>query len=338
MATIKGVAREAGVSVGTVSNYLTDPDSLSDARRERVARAVEKLRYEPNPAARSLRSKQTRIIGMVIPDITNPFFPQLVRGAEECAARSGYILTTFNTDDRLDREASAIASCRSHGVDGLLLVVAPGKGNTAQIKATRQAGMPLVCLDRTPVGLHVDCVLSDNREGSRQCMYHLLSLGHRLIAFIGGPRSLCNAEDRLAGYREALAHAGVREDKSLVLDEDFRVEGGLRAGRKLLARARKPTAVFIANGMMALGMLQALGEAGLHCPEDTSVACFDELTVAEVFRPRLTTVVQPAYGIGQRGMELLLDRINGAIKEDKPVRILLETELRVRESTIRPMR
>lgn len=337
MATIKEVAREAGVSVGTVSNYLTAPDSLSAVRRERVARAVEKLRYEPNYAARSLRSRQTRIIGMVIPDITNPFFPQLVRGAEECAAQRGYILAAFNTDDRLDREASAIASCRVHGVDGLLLVVAPGSSNAAQIKATQQAGIPVVCLDRTPVGLQVDCVLSDNREGSRQCTYHLLSLGHRSIAFIGGPRALCNAADRLAGYSEALADAKVREDKGLIFEGDFRIEGGLRAGRKLLARARKPTAVFVANGMMALGMLQALEEAGLRCPEDISIACFDELTVAEVFRPRLTTVVQPAYSIGRRGVELLLDRINGAMKDDKPVRILLETELMVRESTIRHM-
>jgi len=273
---------------------------------------------------------------MVIPDITNPFFPQLVRGAEECAAQRGYILTTFNTDDRLDREASAIASCRTHSVDGLLLVVAPGNGNATQIRATQQAGIPVVCLDRTPVGLQVDCVLSDNREGSRQCTYHLLSLGHRSIAFIRGPRALCNAEDRLAGYREALAHAKVREDKSLIFDGDFRIEGGLRAGRKLLARAQKPTAVFIANGMMALGVLQALEEASLHCPEDISVACFDELAIADVFRPRLTTIVQPAYSVGQRGMELLIDRINGVIKGNKPVRILLDTELRVRESTVRP--
>lgn len=337
MATIKDVAREADVSVGSVSNYLRDPESLSETSRARVAKAIAKLRYEPNHAARSLRSKQTRILGIVIPDITNPFFPEMVRGAEECAAAHGYILATFNTDDRADREASAMASCRSHGVDGLLLVVSPGAGSAGQIRATQAAGIPVVCLDRTPAGLAIDCVLSDNREASRQCAFHLLALGHRRIAFVGGPRALCNADDRLAGYRDALAHAGLPEDPALMHEGDFRIESGLRAGRRLLAASEPPTAVMLANGMMALGMLQALQEAGLRCPDHMSVACFDELSANEVFRPRLTTVAQPAYRIGQRGVEILLDRIRGTAPK-APLRVLLETEMRVRESTGRVSR
>lgn len=333
MATIKDVARAAGVSVGTVSNYLSTPAVLSEATRKRVARAIEQLRYEPNQAARSLRSRQTRMVGMVIPDITNPFFPQLVRGAEEAAASAGYILTTFNTDDRVDRESSAIATCRSHGVDGLLLVVAPGDGNADQIKATEAAGIPVVCLDRAPAAMKVDCVTSDNRAGAREAIYHLLSLGHRRIGYVGGPLGVCASVDRLEGYKDALQHAGVPWDERLVRNGDFRVDGGLRAGRELLASAAPPTAIFAANGMMALGVLQALEQAEMRCPEDMSLTCFDVLTVADIFRPRLTAVIQPAFEIGTRGTELLLSRIAGTMESAEPVRLLIETNLRVREST-----
>ena len=334
MSTIKEVAKLARVSVGTVSNVLAGAASVRGELRQRVDRAIRKLDYHPNESARSLKSNQTRTLGMVISDITNPFFPQLVRGAEDAAFARGYFLITLNTDDRLERERQVLALLRSRRVDGLLLVVAPCRGVAAHIEAVRKSGKPIVCLDRIPdTPQSFDSVSVDNVKAAQICVQHLIMRGHSRIAIITGSPALQTARDRLKGYEKAFAAAGLPIDPELVVHGDFREQSGLRLGKDLMLRARRPTAIFVSNGMMTIGVLQALEEMGLSCPGDVALATFDDLPVARVFRPHLTSVWQPAYDIGFKGAELLLKRVQGEISDPGRVTIRLEPELKIREST-----
>lgn len=333
MATIKEVAKRAGVSVGTVSNIISQTVPVSPKLRERVLGVILELDYHPNHFARSLKTKQTKMLGMIIPDITNPFFPQLVRGAEDAALQHGYMLVTFNTDDRMEREEEVLAVLRSRRVDGILLIIAHTVGRSLHIERTLAAGVPIVCLDRIPPGLPVDSIATDNRKGAEVCIRHLLSMGHRKIAIITGPMDLRTAQDRFEGYQSALRQAKLKPDPGLIVQGDFHLESGYRLAKDLLLRHTRPTALFVSNGMMALGVVKALEETHFRCPHDIAVATFDDLPIADVFRPRLTAVAQPVYEIGRRGVELLIQRIEGRLPNKKPVRILLDPELKIREST-----
>jgi LacI family transcriptional regulator len=333
MSTIKEIAKRAEVSIGTVSNVINGSAVVSPGRHERVLAAIRELDYHPNHVARSLKMKQTRMLGMVISDITNPFFPQLVRGAEDAALEHNYLLITFNTDDRIEREKQVLAVLRARRVDGILLVVAPNGGNDGHIKNVLESGMPTVCLDRVLAEVNVDSVSVDNEGGSRICVQHLLAMGHRKIAIITGPTTLQTARERLQGYKEAIEGAKIDVKPELIREGDFRSESGYKLGRELLASSNRPSAVFVSNNMMALGVLRAVEELGLHCPEDVAIAMFDDFPLADVLHPRLTAVAQPAYSIGYRGAELLIERIEKKSVGHRPVRIRLTTELKIRQST-----
>jgi len=336
MATSKEVARRAGVSIGTVSNVLSGNVAVSPDLRERVAAAIRDLDYHPNHVARSLKVKNTKTLGMVISDITNPFFPLLVRGAEDAAFAHGYLLITFNTDDRVERERQVLSLLRSRRVDGLLLVVAPNDGDIEHIRSTVEAGIPIVCLDRILPGIALDSVSVDNVKGSRMCVHHMILRGHRHIAIITGSLGLQTAKDRLRGYELALRDAGFKVEPDLVCEGDFREQTGYKLGKNLLLSRKRPTAIFVSNGMMTLGVLQALEEIGLKCPDDVAIATFDDLPVSEVFRPHLTSVAQPTYQIGHAGANLLIERLQGKQSSRKRINLVLEPDLRIRESSGRP--
>lgn len=335
MATIKEVARRARVSVGTVSNILSGSAPVSPALRERVQKAISDLDYQPNHVARSLKIRQTRMLGMVISDITNPFFPQLVRGAEDAALSHNYLLVTFNTDDQLEREKQILSVLRIRRVDGILIVVSPNDGEPTHIRNTIAAGIPVVCLDRVPAGLSVDSVSTDSVKGAAMCVRHLISLGHERIGIITGALNLQTAHDRLQGYSDAMREAGLPVQREWIQEGDFRIETGYRLTKGLLLGAKPPTALFASNAMMGLGVVKATEELGLRCPEDVAIAMFDDLPLAGVLRPHLTAVAQPAYDLGFKGTELLIRRIKGEDAGKRPVSIRLEPELRVRESTFR---
>jgi LacI family transcriptional regulator len=331
--TIKEVAARARVSVGTVSNVMTGAVPVSPELRARVAAVIQELDYHPNHVARSLKIKQTRMIGMVISDIANPFFPQVIRGAEDAALAHRYLLVTFNTDDQPAREQQVLSVLRSRRVDGLLLVVAPNQGDASHIQAMIDSGIPVVCLDRVAPNVTVDSVTVDNIKGARDCVRHLIDMGHREIGMISGSLGLRNARDRLSGYEEALQESGIGLDPELVREGDFRIEAGYRLSRDLLCRRRPPTALFVSNGMMTVGVLRTLRELALHCPEELALAGFDDLPFSELIQPTLTSVAQPAYEIGYRGAELLIGRIEGTMKEVVPLEIKLEVELKIRQSS-----
>lgn len=333
MVTIKDVAKLARVSVGTVSNVVSGAVPVSTDRRNRVLEAIRKLDYHPNAVARSLKLRRTKMLGMIISDITNPFFPQVVRGAEDTALQRGYLLITFNTDDRIEREKQVLTVLRTRRVDGVLLVIAPNSGDISHIHGALGSGIAMVCLDRLPIGVQVDSVTVDNTSGAKECVRHLLSLGHRNIAIITGPNTLQTARERLQGYMEAYQEAGIPVSPEWVLEGDYRSESGYRLGIQLLSGVRRPSAVFVTNGMMALGVLKAMDDLKVRCPVDIALATFDDLPLFETLRPRLTTVAQPAYAIGCKAAELLIERIESRQKGDPPVTVCLPTELRVREST-----
>lgn len=334
MSTIKEIARKAGVSIGTVSNVLNGSVAVSDQRRERVLAAIQELDYHPNHVARSLKLRRTKMLGMAIPDITNPFFPLLVRGAEDAALQQGYLLVTFNTDDRVEREREILSVLRDRRVDGILLIVAPSDGDVSHIEKTLASGIPIVCIDRIPPGVQVDSVTIDNCRAAFECVRHLVSLGHRRVAIITGPGNLKTARDRLKGYRKALEADQVPSDPALILEGNFRAESGYELGRTLLERADRPPAVFICNGTMTLGFLKAMDEMGLECPRDLALASFDDLPLA----PHLTAVAQPAYALGYEGARLLIARIEARKPLGPPRTVCLPAELKVRESTLGPGR
>jgi DNA-binding LacI/PurR family transcriptional regulator len=329
--TIKDVAKYARVSVGTVSNVLSDSKTVGAAVRARVQNAIARLDYHPDRIARSLKAKRTRILGLLLSDITNPFFAQILRGAEDCALANGYVLIALNSDDKVDREVQMLSVLRSCRVDGILLVVAPNTGTAPHILNLLKSGIPIVCLDRVPENIPLDCVSVNNVQGSQVCVRHLIQQGHRQIGIIAGSSSLATAKERLKGYLTALQEAGIKPDPLLIKEGDFRQESGYRLGKELLLAHRRPTAVFISSGLMTVGFVQALNETRLRCPEDIAIASFDDLPLSEIFRPHITAVVQPAYQLGREGAQLLIDRLQH--KVSSPVTICLDPELKIRDSS-----
>jgi LacI family transcriptional regulator len=332
-ATIKEVAKHANVSVGTVSNVLSGSNTVGAAIRARVDAAIAYLDYHPDQVARSLKVKRTRSLGLVLSDITNPFFAQVLRGAEECALANGYVLITLNSDDKVEREKKILAVLRSFRVDGILLVVAPNSGDSTHISNVLRSGTPIVCLDRVTESIPLDCVSVNNIDGSQLCVRHLIQQGHRRIAIITGSPTLRTATERLEGYFAALKEAKIEVESGLIKEGDFHETSGYRLGKELLLAHRRPTAVFISNGMMTIGFIHALNEVHLRCPEDIAVASFDDLPLAEAFRPQITVVSQPAYQIGYEGAQLLINRLQHKISSRPPVAICLAPELMIREST-----
>lgn len=330
MATIKEVAHRARVSVGTVSNVLSGAVPVSERLKERVLRVIQELDYHPNHVARSLKIRQTKMLGMVVSDITNAFFPLVVRGAEDAAWKHNYMLITFNSDDQPERERQVLSALRARRVDGILLVAATTDGDLSHIQGTVDAGIPIVCLDRVIDSIPVDNLSVDNIAGARKGVEHLIACGHRRIGILTGPLSVQVARDRLEGYRQALRAAGIPEDESLIRQGAFRAEVGYSASLELLHEAH-PTAVFSSNAMMSLGLMRALNELRLRCPEDVSLVTFDDPVFSQSVRPELSCVAQPAYELGFQGAETLIRRLKSP--ETPRVRLHLDTELRLRQST-----
>ena len=333
MSTIVEVAKRASVSIATVSNVIRGTKRVSPELQERVKAAIRELDYSPNAIARGLKVKQTRMLGMVLPDITNPFFPGIIRGAEDTAFDRDYFLVTANTDEQIGRERRLLAALRSYRADGILLASAPGS-DTSHIRRTISSGVSVVFLDRPVAGIDADAVLLDNVRGARECVRHLLQLGHRRIAIITGPLKLQNARERLQGYEEALHESDVPIDPALILEGDYRLESGHRLAKQLTKSRGTASAIFVCNGVMTVGVLNAFEEAGVACPRDISLATFDDLTLDHSSHSHLTAVVQPSYEMGARAATLLIDRIEGRLTGD-PIVVRVVPTLVIRESTAR---
>jgi LacI family transcriptional regulator len=329
--TIYDVARLAGVSTATVSRSLNGTGQIAPGTRAAIDAAVEQLGYRPNTIARSLVTKSTQTIALLLPDITNPFYAALVSGIQQRALEAGYTMLLCTTEGDPEREEQYLSVLRAKQVDGALvdgLVLPPDR--VARFVAD---GFPIVCLDRDVDSASVPLVQVDNRLGAKLATEHLLSLGHTRVAHVAGAPELGISEQRVAGYREALAEAGIEPDPALVAVGSFTVEGGYEAAKSLLADG-SPTAVFAANDLSAIGVLNAIAESGRRVPADVSVVGFDDLHLSAYTTPPLTTIHQPALEIAERAMQLLLDLSNG--RKVRRLRHVLEPALVVRGSTAPP--
>jgi LacI family transcriptional regulator, galactose operon repressor len=334
MANMKQIARMARVSLGTVSHVLNGTARVREPLRQRVEEAVQALGYQPSALARGLRRDKTNIIGMVIPDVTNPFFPAVVRGAEDVAFTNGYRLVLCNTDNDHVKELAHLNELRTFLPSGLIVIPSNFSDLTKQAESYHRSGAAVVCVDRLPKRWQGDSVNVANEHGAHSVTHHLIRLGHKRIAVITGPLHLTNSEQRLSGYQRAMAEAGLPVIPEYVQEASFDVSGGRAKGLLLLRLLPRPTAIFAANDMIAMGVIEAMRSLGLKCPEEISIAGFDDLEFAALLNPSLTSVFQPGYQLGATAARILLDRVNG---DTGPARhIVLQTELKIRESVAPP--
>ncbi|MFD0692980.1 LacI family DNA-binding transcriptional regulator [Paenibacillus sp. GCM10027628] len=331
MITIYDIAEKAGVSAMTVSRVINNTGRISEATRKRVRKVMEELHYIPNSMARSLVLQKTNILSLLITDITNPFYTTIARGAEDAAKRSGFRLLFGNSDENYAKEKDYVDMILSTRVDGVLFAPT-GDDSLEHLLQLQKHNIPFVVLDREVPGIEADVVLGDSKEGARKLVEHLIGLGHRRIALINGSQDVSTARLRHLGYREAHTLNGLPIDDSLIIHvnyRDFHDESALDA---LLKQPEPPTAIFAANNMLAVGVIQALRKRGLQVPQDLSVACFDDFVHAEAINPFLTVAAQPAYQFGSLGMQLLIERIEGETVQVNR-KLILPCELQIRAST-----
>ena len=326
--SIYDVAREARVSVFTVSAVINNKGRVSATLSRRVEAAIRKLNYRPNLLARSLAKQQTHTLGMIVTDIANPFFPEIVRAAEDAAQKAGYTLLLCNSDDKEEKEAKYLELLLSKRVDGIILNKTPGKLSPVQRQMLSDAKVPIVLLMRTCPGLKTDLVQTDDRQGAIDAISHLARIGYKKIGFVGGPMNVSNARARREGYVSALENHALEQRTELAYEGDYRVDSGYRAGLALLPR--RPDGVLVTNYLMTVGFMKAADEIGMRCPEDFALVSFDDYPWLGCFRPRLTTIELPKYELGDSSVRLLLERLSG--KRTRHATITLAPQLRVRES------
>ncbi len=350
----KDVARRAGVSIATVSHVVNKTRFVSDETRQKVLDAIEALNYRPNAVARGLVTNVTRKIGLVISEITNPFFTVAARGIEDDLLSYRYNIILCNTDENPEREEDCLHLLATQQIDGL--IIAPTGVRSASLLALAESGVPIVQFDRSNPDLAAPLVGVNNEEGAYQAIRYLISLGHRRIACVINLDVISTQRERLKGWERALREAHLPADDDLIVRADPHFYGILSdaAGslplvwpstqrhkmpsayellQGLLKSPQRPSAIFVASNQLTLGTLYAFRACGLRCPEDISLISFDDHDWAPLFSPPLTVVCQPAYRLGQAAAHLLMKMINGESAEAPPP---LQVELVVRASCVAP--
>jgi LacI family transcriptional regulator len=309
-ATIRDVARSADVSHQTVSRVINGEGAIAPATRARVERAIAELQFRPSHIARSLVSRRTRTVGLVMGDVASPFFPDVVRGVEDVLAPAGYSLLLSSSRRDAERERQNVHHLVERSTDGLILG-APQVAPQELADLAGRAGVPMVFLNRAVQGSHVAAVWVDWQRGTAAVVAHLAALGHRRIGLVVPSRDEARLGNREDWYRPALAAAGLGPDPSLVFRDGLSLEGGHRAGQRLLAHAPRPTAVICHSDVMAVGVLRACAERGARVPGDLSIVGWDDVPHATLVTPALTTVRVPRYELGQAAARRLLDLLAG---------------------------
>ncbi len=329
MTTIHDVARVAGVASVTVSRVINNSGYVSPETRARVEKTIADLGYVPNRLAQGLRSKQTYTLGLVITDITNPFWTTVARGVEDATHAAGFNVILCNTDESEEKQDKYVRVLLQKQVDGFVIV--PARSSDEAVALIQSHSVPLVVMDRK-VGIPVDTVRCDSEGGAYELVKYLISLGHKRIAVLSGSQNVSTAVDRVLGYQRALKEAGLPSDETLILRREFTQAAGYAMAKHLLSSEPRPTALFAVNNFIAIGAFKALTEMGYHVPDDISMVAFDDLPPTLVMEPFLTVASQPAYQMGRRATELLLDRLSGKLPAEYQS-IILPTELIIRSST-----
>ncbi|MBO8141473.1 MAG: LacI family DNA-binding transcriptional regulator [Firmicutes bacterium] len=319
--TIYDVAREAGVSLATVSRVLNNSPHVKESTRLRVQETIERLGYEPNLLASALMTKRTGMLALLVPDISNPFFSEVAWGVEDAAAKLGYNCVICNVGDDTRKQAAYTSVLRRKGIDGIIFATAAHDDRLVVNLGKR--GYPITLMARDVPAAAVNRVLVDDRFGAALAARHLLELGHRRLAMISEPARIHSSRERSRGFTAAVRAAGL--EPVMVQADGSDIGAGYRASRELLAKAPRPTGIFCANDLLAIGVLQAAAEAGLKVPGDLSVVGFDGTTLAQVASPPLTTVVQPIRQMGQTAVQLLVDSLQNGTS---PRRVVLEPSLK----------
>ncbi len=318
--TSHDVAKQAGVSVATVSRVLNGSAHVTESARRNVLRVVKELNYQPNRVAQRLRAGRSHVIGLIISDIQNPFFTSVVRGIEDVAYQHSYSLVLCNSDEDIQKEQLYIDVLSSERVAGVIIM-------PTGIDCCAPLRMPVVMMDRVVTGLATDTVDVDNVAGAYAATQHLIQLGHTRIGLVGAPPNISVGIERQRGYVNALGDHGIRTGDALIRTGNFKENGGYQATHALLDLEPRPTALFVANNLMTLGALNAIHERGLKIPDDISIVSFDDMPWAHLLQPPLTAIVQPTYELGQRAAELLLGRLKDRTKpvahEQLPTRLIV---------------
>lgn len=321
------VAKLANVSPATVSRVLSQPELVNEETRRKVMEVINRVNYKPHIVARQFRTQETKIILVVVPDITSSFFSKVLRGIEHVAINSGYQVILGDTENDPKRELSYIDLLLQKQADGMVLL-------TARIDKEKLEDIseqfPVVLACEYMDGLNIPTVSIDNISSARKATEHLISLGHTRIAHITGPMDVILSRDRLKGYRQAMMSYDLEIESAFIQEADFGFASAYDQTLKLLALENPPTAVFVFNDEMAIGSIKAAKDQDLNVPKDFAVVGFDNINIASMFEPALTTIEQPKYEIGKKAMEMLLDIIGG--KELPKKKYVLSDELRIRES------
>jgi len=330
--TVRDVAALAGVSPMTVSRVVNGNPRVKAETRQKVLEAIEQLGYVPNSLARGLSRQKTGTVGLIVPDIVDPFFTLVLRGSENVARRSGYRIILCDTNSSVEQEADYLDDLISHRVDGLVIAPVSDLSRSNLTRLSRH-NMPYVLIDRSIPGIENDVVQGDSVGGAIQMVEHLIGLGHRCIAHVTESPRVSTARDRLKGYKAALEMAGIEFDPQLVVEgESANTSGGFEATKNLLTGNKQPTAIFAVNNLTAVGVISAIREFGLRVPEDIAVGCFDDIDLASQLFPFLTVMAQPAETFGTLATQLVLQRINGKAPP-RPRVVILAADLIVRQSS-----
>lgn len=323
------VARRARVSISTVSRTINQTGKISEKTQERIRRIMREIGYRPNRVARRLRAGgKCHLLGLIIPNIQNPFFADLARGVEDVAYRNNFAVLLCNYDEDPVKEHFYLDVMQQESVDGIILP--PISERDAAVLRVARSGVPVVCVDRALANASCDQVEIDNHRGALEAVSHLIARGHRRIGLISGPADSSTGRERLAGYRRALADAGVEVDASLIRYGDYKKESGRQLAEELLGASKPPSALFVCNNLMTIGALEAISARRLRIPEQIGLIGFDDIPLAAVFQPPLTVVRQPAYEVGRSAAELLLKRIEDPTRPASSLK--LSPELVVRGS------
>ncbi len=334
--TIRDVAREARVSVGTVSAVINQRGYVAEETKRHVLRVIAELGFEPNSTARSLKRGRISSIGFVVPDLGNPFFAAVAEGIQQGIAENDILLMLCITNSQTEREEYYARIMRTRRLDGVIYLSGSGFPSPSLLELTKTGAV--VFVDEILAGIETPSVSSNNLAGARAIARHVIDHGHRRLAIIGGPQRLWTSEQRLAGFRESIAAAGLDPDRAAYVGGDYGEQSGYRGAAALLSgdRSRRPTAILCANDLMAIGVMRYCREAGIAIPGDLSLTGFDDIAGAEFLQPALSTVAQPAHDMGKAAARLLLHRVG--VRAAPPETVRFMTTARIRDSVAAPAR
>lgn len=309
--TIKDVAKEANVSITTVSRVINNKDEgVSKETKEKILKIMKKLDYRPNGIARGLVTKKTNTLGLILPDITNPFFPDLVRGVEDTANMYGYNIILCNTDDDIAKEKTYIKILKEKCIDGIIYT-STIKSENHNVKTLLKYEIPFVMLDRLIDIKGIPYIYADGESGMYEIIRYLIKNNHKKIAYISGPITNYTAVQRYEGYKRAMDEAGLKPDEDLILEGNYKMNSGFKCMSEILNKKKQFTAVACANDLMAIGALECVRAHNLKVPEDISITGYDDIYVSNVITPKLTTMAQPTYEMGCLAARILIKSIEG---------------------------